>query len=307
MINKKILNAKLKNIFQTAVILSAMAVLCGFLGWTMAGTAGLYAAIGVVILGLFFNLAPSSAFIMRLYGARPLQTHELPGLYGILHQLARNAGLEKPPVLYYSRQRSLNAFATGGRKDPAIAVTQGLLDTLSETEMAGILGHEVAHIKHNDTTVMALAALFRRMTRVISLFGISLLILMLPLVLTGQAGPNLSLFMVLLFAPVLSTLLQLALSRTREYEADLGSAVFVGSPFPLAKALHTIEQYKHRVGRHFRLPTRMMSPPEMLSTHPDTGERIRRLAALAGKTPQYRSGRTYMASRPILIPMDSAH
>lgn len=271
---------KSRHLISTICILSIMAGILGLVGYSISGATGLVASVIMVLAGAFFTPRMPSHIVMRMYRARALQPYEAPRLYHVLAQLARRANMNKVPRLYYIPRARINAFATGSSADPAIAVTKGLLSLLSTTEIAGILGHEMSHIRNNDTGVMSFAGLLHRLTHVMSILGLMLFLLLLPLILMGKTPVTLTFLFVLILAPTVSALLQLALSRTREFEADLGSAELLGSPYPLAKALQTLETVKKRSWFPFFLPRSVSRPPEMFSTHPDTDERIRRLVSL---------------------------
>ena len=298
---------KVRHRVRTLGILTSMAVILGLVGFSVSGTTGLTAAVLLVVFGAFFTPKLPSRMIMRLYRARPVSPNHAPNLYHILAQLARNAGMNNIPKLYYIPNRSINAFAAGSAGDPAIAVTKGLLSVLSTSEIAGILGHELSHIRNNDTGVMSFAGILLRLTHVMSLLGLMLIVFLIPMVLIGNMPISFSFLFIIILAPTISALLQLALSRTMEFDADLGSATLLGSPYPLAQALQTLESIKKRSWHRFILPPSVTGPPELFSTHPDTSERIHRLISLDTRSCQKGKKVPYMASRPILIPMDSAH
>lgn len=266
---------RLQNSLQTLILLAAMAALAGFLGWTLFGQAGLWAA----ALGPVFALLASggsSEMILRLTRAQPLAPEHAPALYRLVGLLAERAGLPRMPRLYRVPAPALNAFAAGSRENPAIALTDGLLASLEPREMAGVLAHELSHIRARDVWVMTLAAVVGRMTSLMSFFGQLLLFILIPVSLfTGQGVPLLAIVL-LIFAPTISGLLQLALSRTREYDADVAAVQITGDPRGLASALAKLE--RRRGGWMQRLF--MARAPGWLLTHPSTDERIRRLMEL---------------------------
>lgn len=275
----KITHNRFKNLFHTFALLTVMASMMGAAGWIFAGKTGLAVLSGLTLAGLLFSPKLPSSYIMKLYRARPVAPYEMPGLYQMLKQIARNAKLPRIPRIYYSPSPVLNAFAAGSKEDPAICLTRGLLNSLSTEQLAGIFGHEIAHIKNNDTWVMSVADIFNRSTRFLSSAALFMVLFFLPFSLAGMMDISLSTLFLLSVAPSLSTLLWLRLSRTREFEADLGSALYVGSPYPLASALHHLEKRQKRPWHTF-LPANPARPPEWLSSHPDTSERIRRLLDL---------------------------
>ena len=293
----------IQNIIQTILLLTAMAALMGAIGWFLAGGLGLGILVSMTLGGLLFSPKLPAHYIMKIYRARPIDPHELPGLYLTLKKLTINAGLNRMPRLYYSSSPILNAFAAGTREDAAICITRGLLNHLNQDQMAGILGHEISHIKNNDTQLMSAAQMFNRSTSFLSSLTLFLFILILPFDLMGMISLSFTALLLILSAPTLSTLLYLGLSRTREFEADLGSAQLLGSPYPLASALHQLEKWQGQ-NRFPFFRVNPARPPEMLSSHPDTRQRIQRLMALAkqGKKGKIKPG--YMASRPMFIPID---
>jgi heat shock protein HtpX len=168
-----------------------------------------------------------------------------------------------------------------------VGITDGLLRTMSPRELAGILAHELSHLRFGDTHLMALGAVFSRMTAAMSQIGQLLLLLFLPAVLMGAPFISFAGLLVLIFAPLASTLLQLALSRSREFNADLGAVELTGDPTGMASALEKLErsQWGSWWMRIF-LPYRA-AQPNVLRTHPATEERIRRLRQLANDTGSY--------------------
>ncbi len=302
-----------RNRTNTIVLLSLMAGLPAFLGWIVSGAAGVLAVSAAIAAGIIFSPRIPSKVIMRLYGCRPVSEATHPGLYSLARTIAARAGLKQAPQLHISPRRHLNAFAAGSRQDPAVCVSLGLLNALSTEEVAGILSHEIAHLKNNDTRSMTLAGFFHRLTHFLSCAGLVFMVLMVPFWITGEIDLSFAAFFILMSAPMVSMLLQLALSRTREFEADLESALILNSPYPLASALQKLESLRKRVLSHFMAASYVPSPPQMFSTHPDTNERIKRLLAVATASPRQTvypgivPHRRYIASRPILIPMDSAH
>jgi heat shock protein HtpX len=263
---------RLQNALQTLALLAAMAALAGYLGWTLFGQAGLWAAALGPVFALLGN-GGSSEMILRLTRARPLAPEHAPGLYRLAGLLAERARLARMPRLYRVPAPALNAFAAGSRDNPAIALTDGLLASLEPRELAGVLAHELSHLRSNDVWVMTLAAVVGRMTSLMSLFGQILFFILIPVSLfTGQGIP-LAAIVLLIFAPTISGLLQLALSRTREFDADIAAIELTGDPRGLAAALNKLE--RQRSGWMQRIF--MARAPGWLQTHPSTAERIRRL------------------------------
>ncbi len=276
---------KLNNFIQSALLLGGMAVLVGLLGWLIAGTDGVVWAviIGAAILLLGPRASPRLA--LKLYGARPLHRTEAPGLYRLLDVLAERARLPRIPELYYVPTPAMNAFAVGKRREPIISVTDGLLRNLTSRELTGVLAHELSHVRSNDIWVMTLADTVSRLTRWLSLMGQLLLFINLPLMLFGGGGISWLAILLLIFAPTISVLLQLALSRTREFDADLDAVQITGDPIGLASALRKLDHYQGGLLRRLLMPHRRAPDSWILSTHPSTEERIRRLAELAETQP----------------------
>ena len=173
-----------------------------------------------------------------------------------------------------------NAFAVGSPGDAAVAVTDGLLRRLHPRELLGVLAHELSHVRNNDLWLMSLADLIGRMTRVMSVMGVALVVIGLPMWLAGGRGPPLLLIPLLLFAPQITLLLQLALSRAREFDADLDAAGLTGDPEGLAAALVKLERARQSLLERILMPGWRSPEPSLLRTHPPTRERIERLLAL---------------------------
>ena len=264
---------RLRNAVHSLLLLAGMAGLAGYLGWVVFGDEGLLWAllIGPLVVGLSPHVSPR--LVWRLSGAVEIAPYEAPGLYRTLLLLSQRAGLAAPPRLFYMPTSVLNAFATGTRKDAAIVVTDGLLRTLDSREVAGVLAHEIAHIRSNDVWVMTLADVVGRVTTVLSFAGQALFIVLLPLAVASDMRMSLVPYAVLILAPALSIALQLALSRTREYDADVAAVELARDARGLASALHKLERLQG--GWIERIL--MARPPKWLRTHPDTKRRIERL------------------------------
>lgn len=274
---KQIKIHKLINLFQMVVLFSAMAALLATIGWVIAGIAGVKFALIVACLSCAFSHSLPSQFVMRFYRARPVFPRQVPVLYQISNMLAQRADLKRSPTLYLMPGRSMNAFATGSERDPAICLGQGLIHTLNPKEIAGILGHEISHIKNHDIMVMGYAALFNRIIYYVSLACQIGLLFVMPIVWMNEQNLSIIPVMLIALAPVISLLLNQALSRSREYEADLGSALLTGNPDYLTSALTKLEIYKKNMRKWFGILIPSDQPNSLLSTHPQTKERIRRL------------------------------
>lgn len=275
-----------RNRAHSMILLILMGGYLAALGWVVWGVAGVLMLLAVGASAAVFNPSISPQLVMRLYGARPLTPQQAPGLWAALEEMASRAGLPRVPVPYYLPSRMLNAFATGSPERAAIAVTDGLLRQLSWREIVGVMAHEIGHIRSRDLWVMGLADLLSRATTLLSLLGQFLLLLSLPLLLFSAVTINWWAILLLIFAPTLSALTQMALSRTREYDADLNAARLSGDPEGLARALLRIERVQGGWMERILMPGRRVPEPSLLRTHPPTGERIRRLLALKGD-PRY--------------------
>ena len=271
---------KLRNILHSALLILGMAAILGVCAYALWGGEGV--AWALVGSGIAFALSPSvpPEWVMRMYRAIPVRRHELPELFELVSLLARRAELPQTPQLYWVGSPILNAFAVGRPEHAAIAVTDGILRTLTMRELAGVLAHEISHIRNNDLWIMQLADTMSRFTSILSYFGQLLLFLNLPLLLTGRTVVPWLAVILLIFAPTLMALLQLALSRAREFDADLDAAGLTGDPAGLASALGKLERYQGRFWEEIVFPGRRIPEPSLLRTHPPTEERIRRLLSL---------------------------
>lgn len=241
---------------------------------------GIAAVAGSLLLGdsaLWLALAAASGLTLRLYGARPLHPNEAPDLWAVLRELAARAGLPAVPVPHYVPSGVVNAFATGTKHHAAIALTDGLLRSLTPRELTGVLGHEIAHIANEDLRVMGLADSISRLTHLLALLGQIMLLFSLPALLWGTVAIQWPALLLLAVSPQLALLAQLGLSRVREFDADRLTAELTGDPQGLALALAKIE----RESRAWLLPGWGNPEPSWLRTHPATTERIQRLRELA--------------------------
>ncbi len=280
--NRKRLSAhKLNNLLQSVSLLGGMAALVALLGWLLAGADGVLWAVIIGVLILWLSPRASPRLTLRWYGARALSRTEALGLYTLTDTLAERAQLPVAPELYYAPTPAMNAFAVGHRHQPAIAVTDGLLRNLSQRELAGVLAHEISHIRSNDIWVMTLADTVSRLTGGLALMGQLLLFINLPLLLFGTAAISWWAIFLLLFAPTISLLLQLALSRTREFDADMDAVETTGDPLGLASALRKLDHHQRGLWQRLFFPGRRTRDSWILSTHPSSEERIRRLTEIA--------------------------
>lgn len=259
-----------------------MVAILALMGSLFAGLQGALWAGLLGLVALIFAGQVSPWLVLRLYRARPLSAADAPGLHARLAELARRAGLSRVPRPFYVPSRMMNAFAVGEPEDSAIALSDGLLRNLDGRELTGVLAHEISHIRNNDIRVMGLADLVSRVTGILAQFGQVMILLLLPMLLLE--GVNLSsLFLtalILMLAPAATSLLQLALSRVREYDADMSAAELTGDPAGLASALGRIERIQGGWLERLFLPGNREADPALLRTHPPSDERIRRLMKL---------------------------
>ena len=266
---------------HTWLLILGSGCLVALIAWTLFGTAGVVWAAVLAGFGLWSAGQVSPRMVLGLYKARPLRPHELPQLHHIVRQLSRRAGLPAMPELHYVPSRMMNAFAVGKPEDSAIAITDGLLRGLDLRQLAGVLAHEISHIRNGDLKVMALGDVLTRLTSVLSTFGLLGLFLALPGMLATGIEMPWAAIMLLILAPTIGGLMQLALSRAREYDADLDAAGLTGDPQGLASALLILERRQGRLWESLLLPGGRLPDPSLLRTHPSTEDRIERLMSLA--------------------------
>jgi heat shock protein HtpX len=279
----KLTKHRLKNILHTIVLLCAMAGISAIIGYGIAGMMGLVVAGVFGIVTLLVSARLPNHLRMRLLGAQPLSNAFAPGLSRTVEELARRADLPTTPKLYYMPTPLLNAAATGTRANSAIALTDGTLRHLTPRELAGVIAHEIGHLRSGDAFVMGLAEVLSRVTRMFSDIGKLLLLINLPFLLFDGVPFPWLLVVVLLVAPTIVGLLQMALSRTREFDADLESVKLTGDPIAFATALAKLERHNEGLIRHLIWPGYRQPNSSILRTHPHTRERIERLRELAGK------------------------
>ncbi|MBR4383435.1 MAG: zinc metalloprotease HtpX [Selenomonadaceae bacterium] len=277
------------NIFKTFVLMALLTGLMVAIGGAIGSSTG--AAIMLVIsIGMnFMTYWFSDSMVLKSYDAREVSREDSPQLYEIVEKLAANANLPMPRV-YVINEAVPNAFATGRNPDhAAVAVTTGLMNTLDYNEISGVLGHELAHVKHRDILIGTVAA---SMAGVISLVA--------DIVQWGAIfgtrsdddgnGGTLGFLATVILAPIAATLIQLAVSRSREYDADKTGGEICGNPMYLAKALEKIERYAQTAAPMSKAGTAtahmfIINPLEhskkmlknLFSTHPDTEDRIAHL------------------------------
>jgi heat shock protein HtpX len=271
-----------KNALHSAVLMGGLGLLTAFSAWLLWDWAGVLTAL--ISIGVIYAFAPRlpPELIMRVYRARPLNPRQGSQITHVVEVLSKRAELPSPPPIYIIPSMTLNAFAAGTQRRAVIGITEGLLRRLSLRELAGVLAHELSHVRNNDLAVMGLADVMTRFTQVLSYLALILAIINLPAMLLGDSDISLAALLLLYLAPTASSLLQLGLSRAREYDADIEGATLTGDPRGLASALDKLERYQGRFWEDlmFPVPGRRIPQPSLLRSHPPTQERIARLLAL---------------------------
>lgn len=270
---------------RTFLLMAAMTALLMGMGWLIGGQGGAILALLVAGAGNLWAWWNSDKAVLRQHGATPVTEAQAPELVGLVRQLASRAGLPMPAVYVLATDQP-NAFATG--RDPqhaAVAVTQGLLRILDRDELAGVIAHELAHIRHRDTLTMTVTA---TMAGAIAMLGN----MMLFMGNRERQGGALGGLLAMILAPLAATLVQLAISRSREYVADRSGAEISGNPMALASALAKIA---NAAGRTVNIPAERnpasaalfiinplgaMRMDRLFATHPSTQERIDLLAQM---------------------------
>ena len=282
------------NSIKTTMLMALLMALMVALGGIFAGHTGMTVML-IIALGMnFFSYWFSDRMVLSMYNAQEVDRQSAPELYGLVEKLAGRAGLPMPRV-YIINEDAPNAFATGRNpSNAAVAVTTGLMRALDYNEISGVLGHELAHVKHRDILISTIAA---TMATVIS-YAAS--IAQWAAIFGGgrssddDRGGIIGLIATAIIAPIAAALIQMAISRSREYSADEGGAEICGNPNYLAVALEKIEYYAQHgeqlpeatpATAHMciinPLTGRDISFKSLFSTHPDTQERIARLRAQA--------------------------
>jgi heat shock protein HtpX len=298
------------NYFRTALLLAGLTALFMGVGFLIGGKGGALIAL-VVAAGMnLFTWWNSDRMVLSMYGAHQVDQHSAPDLYNLVAELAARAQLPMPRVFLMDEAQP-NAFATGRNPDnAAVAVTVGLVQQLSGDELAGVIAHELAHIRNHDTLLMTITATIAGAISMIAQFGMFF---------TGhrdsQSGPGIigSILMMIL-APFAAMLVQMAISRTREYAADNLGARICGNPMSLASALSRIENAAHQVPNYdaernpatahmFIInPLTGQGMDNLFATHPSTENRIAALQALAaemgGQGGLPPAGRSYLPRGP---------
>jgi heat shock protein HtpX len=282
------------NLMKTGVLLAALTVLLVLIGGALGGQNGMVMAFVLALVMNFGSYWFSDKIVLAMYRAQPVEEAAAPALYRIVRTLATRAGIPMPKV-YIIPGEAPNAFATGRNpQHAAIAVTEGILRIMSEEELEGVLAHELSHVQNRDTLIMAIAATLAgaitymaHMAQWAMIFGGG----RRDSDEEGSGGGGLvgSLLMIVL-APLAATLIQLAVSRSREFQADATGAQMAGQPWGLAKALEKLEVASKVAPMNATPATAhlfIVNPltgggwTTLFSTHPPIAERVARLRALA--------------------------
>ena len=276
------------NTFKSTLMLVLLMVVLVLIGERIGGENGMLIAFAISVAMNFTAYFFSDKIALKMYRAQPVTREQLPRAYEVVERLAAKDGLPMPKI-YVIPSESPNAFATGRNPQHAsVAVTHGILGLLTDEELEGVLAHELGHVKNRDILTSSIAAtlagaitMIARMGYWASLFGYG----------GGggrreRGGGGLGALLMLIVAPIAASLIQLAISRSREYEADATGAHTTGNPYALASALQKLENYSKRIPLQASASTAHMfiiapllggSVGRLFSTHPPTRERIRRL------------------------------
>jgi heat shock protein HtpX len=248
-----------------------------FAGWQIVGSWALL-LLGGFGLAVALAVGRTTARV-RLRGARALRYGEAPVIHNMVDNLSRQAELRATPELYVTDSPDLNAATVGSGSDTILVLTTGLLRSLPEREMRGVLAHEIAHIRNGDLTLFRVTETIRQATVMFTRAGWFLLLFSLPFILFGTVSIAPLAVLALLAAPLVSWLIQLAILRTREFAADETAARLAGDPAGLASALVRIEQVRRSFLFSMIVPV-TAEQGGLLRTHPTTAERVERLQAL---------------------------
>jgi len=271
---------KQRNALHTALILVAMFALILMLGYNLFGMT--VTMILLMFSAVLVMLLPQASpwLSLRLQRVQAISYRQAPELYDLVTALSRRAGLAYLPELYLIPSNRLNAFAMQERGKPLIALTSAMLNSMPRRELAAVMAHEIGHIRNADLYVMMLADFFNRVTTALSQAGLVFIVILLPLWLLGGWSLSIWIVVLLVLAPFASTLLQLALSRTREFDADIEAASLTADPLALVSALQRIEWCSQPWWRRW-WPSYRQDQTSLWRTHPLTTERIERLEQMA--------------------------
>ena len=278
--------------FRTVLLLAGMTALFVGIGFVIGGRNGMLVAFAVACAMNVFAWWNSDRMVLRIHNAQPIRPEDAPRLYDITARLAQRAGIPMP-ALYVIHEDQPNAFATGRSPSrAAVAVNTGLLELMSEQEAAGVIAHELAHIKNRDTLIMTVTATIAGAIGMLTQFGF----LFGNRDSQGRQSPfgPIGMILMVVLAPLAAMIVQMAISRSREYEADRIGAEISGDPLALANALTRLEHYSQgRVNQaaeanpataHMFIinPLSGLRMDGLFSTHPKTANRVAALQAMVG-------------------------
>ena len=285
---------------RTTVLLAGLTALFVGIGYALGGRQGMVLAFVVACATNLWSWWGSDRMVLAMHNAEPIAPESAPRLYQLVQGLVQRAGLPMP-ALYVIHEDQPNAFATGRNpENAAVAVNTGLLDLLWEQEIAGVIAHELGHIRHRDTLIMTVTATLAGAIGMLAQFGF----LFGGRTEDGRRNPfgPVGALLLMVVGPIAAMLVQMAISRSREYEADRLGAEICGDPRWLADGLAKLEHYKkglvnhaaeaHPASAHMFIvnPLAGLRLDSLFTTHPPTGERIRRLLAMAPPAPVARVG-----------------
>lgn len=273
---------KIRNLVHTWLLIGGMALLLALCAELLFGEGVWVVVFAGVAMAMAILPEVSPAWTLRIYRARPLSSLEAPQLNALIRELSQQAALDAAPRLYWIPSSMVNAFTVGNRDDAAIGLTDGILRVMTVRELAGVLAHEIGHVANNDMRIMVMADMVSRLTHFLSLLALFVAMMVFPFWVLGLAEISLLAVLLLVVAPSLSGLLQLALSRVREFDADLEAARLTGDPEGLASALLKLERRQGSWWQRLLYPGYRAPEPSLLRTHPNTEERVKRLLELRG-------------------------
>jgi heat shock protein HtpX len=277
------------NLAKTAILMAAITALFIVVGGMLGGEEGMLIALLIAIGMNFFSYWFSDTMVLKMTNAQQVDEHSAPQLYAMVKELAEKAGLPMPKVFLIDEDAP-NAFATGRNPEhAAVAATTGILRILSPRELRGVMAHELAHVKHRDILISTVAA---TMAGAISALA-NLAMFAGGRNSEGRQGNPLAALAVMILAPLAASLIQMSISRAREYEADRGGAEMSSDPESLAQALQKIHAYAQgipfqAIERHPETAQMMIINPltagglsQLFSTHPPMEERVARLISMS--------------------------
>lgn len=265
---------------QTIILLLSMIALTLLLGWIIGGPGGVVLALFISVVLYVLHPYYASPQLLKTQGARHLDPQVYPELYRIVDKISERAGLIPSPELYWTPSKVMNAFVIGTEENAAIVLSDSLLRNLDLREFAGIIGHEIAHIHNKDLRVMSLANVTLNISSYLAAAGQIMLLLSLPAIFFTGAQVAVLPLLLLLFSPTVCALLQLALSRTREFEADKTGVQLAGDVHGLISALQKLEKYHDGLLNRFMIAPWRLRRSSLLQTHPPTKDRIHRLLSM---------------------------